>query len=199
VLLDAKDFLFAPRHGLRKPVPPHKVNHRANIAALAKAGATDVVGVCSVGALKTSFHPGMIVVPEDYVSFGDVPTFFDKEAKHMTPSLDNALRRLIVSCGERLRLEMFDGGVYVQTRGPRLETKAEVRFLATLGDVVGMTMASEATLAQEAGLAYAGVCSVDNYAHGIVDKPLNFEEVIKTSREKQAKMMKLVDEVVKSR
>ena len=33
-------------------------------------------------------------------------------------------------------------GTYVQTVGPRFETKAEVRFLKQLGDIVGMTGAS---------------------------------------------------------
>lgn len=50
--------------------------------------------------------------------------------------------------------------VYVQTRGPRFETVAEVRFLATLGHIVGMTGAHEATYCQERGLRYASVCMV---------------------------------------
>jgi len=32
-----------------------------------------------------------------------------------------------------------DGGVYLQSMGPRFETKAEIRFMSTVGDVVGMT------------------------------------------------------------
>ena len=51
--------------------------------------------------------------------------------------------------------------------GPRLETAAEVRLLATFGEVVGMTFAHEATLCNEARLPVAALCSVDNMAHGL--------------------------------
>jgi 5'-methylthioadenosine phosphorylase len=66
--------------------------------------------------------------------------------------------------------------VYAQTRGPRFETPAEVRLLATHADLVGMTVASEAHLAKEAGLAYAAVCKVDNLGNGLEGDPLTIEE-----------------------
>ena len=70
----------------------------------------------------------------------------------------------------------MDGGVYVETRGPRLETRAEIRWLATLGDIIGMTAASEATLFQERDLRYAMLGIVDNFANGLTGEPLTFEE-----------------------
>ena len=72
--------------------------------------------------------------------------------------------------------ELIDGGVYAHTIGPRFETPAEVRALARVADVVGMTLAAETVLAREAGLAYAAVCSVDNLANGIADEALTVEE-----------------------
>jgi len=76
--------------------------------------------------------------------------------------------------------------------GPRLETKAEVAMIAQFGDVVGMTMAHEATLCQELGLAYASICSVDNYAHGIIDEPLREEEIARRARENAAQIEKVL-------
>jgi len=67
-------------------------------------------------------------------------------------------------------------GTYVQTLGPRFETKAEVRYLAQLGDIVGMTGADEATLCKEAGLPYASICMVDNYANGAAPHTLTYSE-----------------------
>ncbi len=61
----------------------------------------------------------------------------------------------------------WQDGVYVNTRGPRFETKAEVRHFTTIGDVVGMTAAHEAGLAKELGLRYAAVCIVDNVCNGL--------------------------------
>ena len=69
------------------------------------------------------------------------------------------------------------GGVYIQTIGPRLETKAEINLLKRYGHVVGMTMASEATLCMERELAYASICSVDNYCNGVLKEPLTMEEI----------------------
>ncbi len=71
---------------------------------------------------------------------------------------------------------MVDGGVYTQTRGPRFETPAEVRALARVGDLVGMTIAAECILSKEVGLAYAAVCVVDNLANGLDAAPLTVEQ-----------------------
>jgi purine nucleoside phosphorylase len=75
------------------------------------------------------------------------------------------------------------GGVYIQTTGPRLETKAEIEMLKAFGDVVGMTMASEATLAKELGLPYASICSIDNFCHGITETPLKEQEILSSARQ----------------
>jgi purine nucleoside phosphorylase len=65
-------------------------------------------------------------------------------------------------------MSFHDGGVYVQTAGPRFETPAEVRMLRTFGDVVGMTGASEAVSCGELGIPYMQVCFVDNLANGLI-------------------------------
>jgi 5'-methylthioadenosine phosphorylase len=72
-------------------------------------------------------------------------------------------------------LYLYDGGVYVQTVGPRFETPAEVRMLRTLGDVVGMTGASEAVCCGELGIAYMQICMVDNMANGLLSEAAQLE------------------------
>ena len=64
-------------------------------------------------------------------------------------------------------MRIRDGGCYTQSKGPRFETKSEIRFYQDYGDVVGMTTASELTLLQELNLDYACICMVDNMAHGV--------------------------------
>jgi 5'-methylthioadenosine phosphorylase len=71
---------------------------------------------------------------------------------------------------------LHDGGVYWQVIGPRLETAAEIRVFAQHADVVGMTMASECTVAGELGLRYASVCAVDNLANGVGEHQLTWNE-----------------------
>ena len=80
------------------------------------------------------------------------------------------------------------GGTYAQTIGPRFETPAEVRALAEVADMVGMTVAAEAVLAGEAALAYAVVCTVDNLANGIEDKALTVAEY-RRGRDRTAKTL----------
>ncbi len=186
---------FIPRHGLKENTPPHKINHHANITALKKISVSHVIGICSVGSLHRKYAPGSITVPSDYLALTQIPTFFDDATNHITPSLDYELNQLIVECASNLKLKVFEGGVYVETSGPRLETKAEVRFLSTIGDFVGMTLASEATLAQEAGLTMSGICSVDNYANGVVGEKLDFKEVVGKASENSEKVFSIVSYV----
>jgi purine nucleoside phosphorylase len=170
------EHLFLQRHGI-PPLPPHRINHRAHTWALKTLNATQVVAVNSVGSLKLKIKPAMILLPHDFISLWDVPTMFDHEMRFTIPEMDEGLRnRLADLCGQ-LGVNVVDRGVYVQTRGPRLETKAEVHYLRNLGDIVGMTMASEATLCMESDLPYASLCSIDNYCNGISKIPLTMEEI----------------------
>src|SRR5216110_3569421 len=174
---------FLPRHGKDHRIPPHKLNHRANLWALKEIGATYVIGTSSTGSLKKAIRPGSFVVPDDFVGFWDIPTYYDDRVVHSTPSLDASLRAALSEAAKDAKAVVQDRGVYVQTTGPRLETRAEIAFFKKIGDVVGMTMASEATLASELGLPYASLCTVDNFCNGIVDEPLTFEKIRETQRQ----------------
>jgi 5'-methylthioadenosine phosphorylase len=189
--LRGKDMVFLPRHG-PQGIPPHRINHRANIYALKKLGVPEVVGVNSVGSLREELSPGSIVIPHDYLNPWGILTFYEHQAVHITPVLDAGLRERLIHAASGTGVNVAQEGIYIQTIGPRLETKAEIAMLRGFGDVVGMTMAHEATLCQEVGLAYASICSVDNYCHGIIDTPLTAEEITKRARENAATINKTV-------
>jgi 5'-methylthioadenosine phosphorylase len=162
------------RHGPGRPVPPHAINHRANLSALAGLGFTDVVSLNSVGSLRRELPPGTLVSCSDYVCLQQPPaTFFDAELKGGAPGIAN---NLIPGLVERLAPEFTvqTGQVYVQTAGPRFETKAEIRILRQWGDVVGMTAAHEADLCAEIGLRYNSLAIVDNYANGLEGTGIDF-------------------------
>jgi len=170
------------RHGREKNVPPHMINHRANIWALREIGASRILSTTSVGSLKLAIKPPTIVVPDDYVCFSDVQTFFDEKIVHITPGMDGGLRKLALASAKKLKIPARDGGVYVQTSGPRLETPAEIRVLKDWGDLIGMNMASEATLAREVGLAYANISSVDNYGNGLSKVAPTYEAIVANAK-----------------
>jgi 5'-methylthioadenosine phosphorylase len=58
-------------------LPPHRIGHRANIAALKELGVSRIVAVNSVGSLTFSLEPGTLLVPDDFVSPWHIETFFD--------------------------------------------------------------------------------------------------------------------------
>ncbi len=178
---------FVARHGRGHAIPPHRVNHRANLWALKNAGVTGVLATSSVGSLKPAVRPGTFVVPHDYVAFWSVPTFFDEEVRHVTPTMDDRLRKVLLAAARKARARASGRGVYVQATGPRLETRAEIAFFRRLGDVVGMTVASEATLAAELELPYAALCSVDNYCNGIGLAPLTYSAIVRTQEKNAAR------------
>jgi len=182
---------FLSRHG-PEGIPPHRINHRANVYALKKMEVTEVIGVNSVGSLKEELPPGLLVIPHDYLSPWGILTFYEHQVVHITPSLDAALRARLIQGAEGAGVTYVKEGVYIQTIGPRLETKAEIAMLRNFGHVVGMTMAHEATLCQEVGLAYASICSVDNYCHGIIDKPLTEKEIADKARENAGAIHKVL-------
>lgn len=169
---EGEGFVFLARHGVGSYRAPHRIPHAAHALALEALGVGAVVGLNSAGALDPALAPGSVVVPDDYLSVHPPPTLAGDARLHIVPELDPGLRRLLLRAGGP---DAVDGGVYVQTSGPRFETRAEIRWLRTVGDVVGMTAASEATLCQELGLRYAMLSVVDNYAHGVVETSLTFE------------------------
>lgn len=180
-MLLIEKFAFIPRHGIQGKVPPHKINHPANIFGFMEKGITKIIGVNSVGSLKREISPLSILIPHDYINLWDIATYYDEKIVHIIPGLDEKLRQNLLSLAKKYGLKVIEKGVYIQTIGPRLETKAEIDLIKNFGDVVGMTMANEATLAKELGLSYASICTVDNYAHGVGDKPLTSETIIKNA------------------
>jgi 5'-methylthioadenosine phosphorylase len=180
-LLKAGNVYFVPRHGEGNNVPPHKINHRANMSALKKLGVKKIISVNSCGSLKPRIKPPVIIVPNDYICFSDT-TFFDKEIKHISPGLDELLRGLIIRTAKRIKIKTISKGVYFQTTGPRFETKSEIAMLSRFADVVGMTMANEATLAKELGLSYASICSVDNYANGVKNEKIDYDTFLANTK-----------------
>jgi len=163
-------FLFVPRHGKYRNIPPHRINHKANIMAFEENGVEEIISITSVGSLKKEIPPASLIIPDDYINLWNIPTYLDSEIMHITPCLDESLRKKTMSIAEKLNINVIGKGTYVQTTGPRLETRAEVNLLKDYADIVGMNMASEATLAKELELRYANISSVDNYAHGVVDE-----------------------------
>jgi 5'-methylthioadenosine phosphorylase len=185
------DHVLLNRHGFGAPLPPHAINYRANIRALADLGFRDVVSLNSVGSLRPDLPPGSLVSCADYVALQQGPaTYFDDELKGGAPGIANNLVPVIVA-GLAGEFQIQTGKVYVQMRGPRFETKAEIRIIKDWGDVVGMTLAHEADLCTELGIHYNSLAIVDNYANGLLVDGIDFAKFKDLVKDNQAKVNRL--------
>jgi 5'-methylthioadenosine phosphorylase len=189
-----EEFFFLARHGAGHTLPPHRINHRANIAALASLRVTAIYATAAVGSLRLALAPGHFVIFDDFIDMtkGEVMTFFSApgQVRHtdMGEPYSQDLRRRLLTTAAGVGATVHSKGTYVCVSGPRYETPAEIKMMGGWGgDVVGMTSAPEAILAREAGIPYAGVGIITNYGTGLVaGRTLSHTEVeaqMATSRE----------------
>jgi 5'-methylthioadenosine phosphorylase len=172
--LDGRRALHVRMHGWR-PGVERGVASRQVFSVLNDAGVRRIVSEAGVGSLNHLLDPGDLVVCDDFVDLttaragqgvvgGHLLIMRDALCPTVRTALGAAARR---RTGDR---RVFERGVYVVTEGPRFETPAEVRFLQTLGDVVGQSLSPEAWLAREIGACYAALQIVVNYGEGIVEE-----------------------------
>ncbi|HUN55630.1 MAG TPA: MTAP family purine nucleoside phosphorylase [Smithella sp.] len=187
------------RHGndTQNYILPHLINYRANLKALKDTGVTEIVSINSTGSLKKNLRPGMLVVPDDFMTLTATPTIHKNRPVHITPSLNENMRQKIIKAAQETGLPVIEKGTYWQTQGPRLETKAEIRMMTHFADIVGMTMANEAVIAMELDIPYACVCSVDNFGNGLLDEPLGMEEILEGTRKNADLMSRLLKSYLK--
>ncbi|MGR8918060.1 MAG: S-methyl-5'-thioinosine phosphorylase [Gammaproteobacteria bacterium] len=182
-VLNGTPMLFLARHGEDHRLPPHKVNYRANVAALSELGASAIVGTAAVGGIGPA--TGAVVVPDQIIdyTYGREHTYSDGGAGHplhvdFTEPYDASLRAKLISAAAAAGVDVVDGGVYGATQGPRLESAAEVDRLERDGcTIVGMTGMPEAALARELDIPYVNVSLVVNAAAGRSSGPITMAEI----------------------
>lgn len=176
-MTDVDGTIVLQRHGLDEWSPPHRIDHRVHLHALLAADVDRVVALSSVGSLRTDWTVGTCVNIDDFYAPATTLAFYDDYRSHTVPRFDPDWRTTVGTAWiDTTPTPLEDGGVYAQTSGPRFETPAEVRALANVADLVGMTIASECMLATEVGLPYAAIAVVDNLANGLGAVPLTMDE-----------------------
>ena len=173
------DAVYLQRHGADGYVLPHRIDHLANMRSLAQVGCDRVLALGSVGGLHRELVPGTFVCPDDFIALDAGPAAVEDERAHSVPGFDpDWRRRVLLAWRDRVGSEIVDAGAYWQTRGPRLETPAEIGLMAPHAQLVGMTIASECIAACALGLSYAAICIVENLANGVGERELTVEELL---------------------
>ncbi|MEJ2026563.1 MAG: S-methyl-5'-thioadenosine phosphorylase [Limibacillus sp.] len=185
--LDGQKLVFLPRHGRGHRIPPSRLNFRANIDALKRAGATEILSLSAVGSLKEELAPGTFVIVDQFIdrTFAREKSFFDSGLVAHVSLADPVCARLgdaMEAVAKELSLPHARGGSYLVMEGPQFSTRAESELYRQWGcSVIGMTNMPEAKLAREAELCYATIAMVTDYDcwhpdHGDV----TVDEVIRT-------------------
>lgn len=141
----------------------------------------------AAGGINTSYYQGQLVVISDHINLtGNNPLvgpndprfglrFFD-----MSEAYSKRLRGHARAAAQALGLATGEG-VYLGLSGPSFETPAEIRAFRTMGaDLVGMSTVHEVIAARHMGMEVLGISCVTNMAAGVLDQPLNHEEVLET-------------------
>jgi len=181
--LDGHRVAFLARHGEGHSLPPHKVNYRANLAALKALGVQRVLALNTVGGITERFGPRVLACPYQLIDYtwGRISTICEEEGTDVLhvdfgEPYTRSLRQGVIGAAAKAGVALVDGGCYGATQGPRLETRAEIVRMRRDGcDLVGMTGMPEAGLAREMGLDYACLAIVANWAAGAGPDP---DEVI---------------------
>ena len=157
----------------------------------------------AAGGANKDFKPGDLMIITDHINLsGNNPLIGTNDNRIGTifPDMSSAYTKeyieLARKCADKLNIKVQEG-VYAFFSGPTYETPAEVRMATILGaDAVGMSTAPEVIVASHSNLKVVGISCITNMAAGILDQPLNHEEVIETTQKVQSEFLSLVKTIV---
>lgn len=173
------------------------------VRVLARLGCSALVVTNAAGAINTDFAAGELMLISDHINLQGTnaclganldelgPRFFD-----MTYAYDRDYRGLAREAAARRGVVLREG-VYAGVLGPSYETPAEIRMLAAMGaDAVGMSTVPEVTAANHLGMRAVGISCLSNMAAGVLDAPLDHDEVMRTAARVREAFTALIDELV---
>src|SRR5579871_173555 len=173
------------------------------VRVMGRLGVKAVILTNAAGGINLEYKQGCLVLLSDHINlqgrnplvgpnderFG--PRFPDMTRAHHRPYREAAREE-----ARRLGLTCFEG-VYAALLGPNYETPAEIRFLRTIGaDVVGMSTVAEVIVARQMGIKVLAISCVTNMAAGILDQPINHEEVLETGERVKGQFIALLRAVI---
>lgn len=150
-------------------------------------GIKSIVLTNAAGGINIGFDQGSLMIISDHLNLmstnpllGPADERFGARFPDMSEVYSRAFQEIAVAEANALGLELRRG-VYAAMSGPSYETPAEVRMLRTLGaDAVGMSTVPEAIVARQMGISVLGLSCITNMAAGVVDQPINHQEVMET-------------------
>ncbi|MFO7721827.1 MAG: S-methyl-5'-thioadenosine phosphorylase [Bacteroidales bacterium] len=206
--IEGKEVAILSRHGREHTIPPTQINNRANIHAFRELGCEAILVVTACGSLREEIGRGHLVIPDQFIDFTKhrISTFFESfsggDLKHtpMADPFNQSLREKLIHCADEMALTYHPTGTVVTIEGPRFSSRAESLMFRLMGaDVINMTTAPEAILANEAGIPYAAIAMSTDYDCWKTDEaPVSWEEVLKVFHENVSKVTSLLLATIRS-
>lgn len=155
------------------------------------------------GGMNPQWSRGDIMVIEDHINLlGDNPLIGknDDRLGDRFPDMSEPYSRELIALAQRVALDEkipLQKGVYVAVPGPNLETKAEYRFLRTIGaDVVGMSTVPEVIVGVHAKMKIVGFSVITDMCLPDHLEPASLADIIATANEAEPKLRRLVRRLI---
>ena len=168
-------------------------------------GAELLITSNACGGMNPKYALGDIMVIEDHINLMSGNPLVGVNDEKLGPQFPDMCRPydpvLIDRALEIARRENFAAhkGVYVAVTGPNLETRAEYRFLRTIGaDVVGMSTVPEVIVAAHAGMRVLGLSIVTDICLPDALEPADIDTILATAAAAEPKLRKIVQGILSS-
>jgi len=197
---------FLPRHGPHHRLPPHSINYRANVWAMAQLGVTRLIAPTAAGSLQPHVKPGEFVVCDQFIdrTYAREQTFYDGPRVVHVSSADPycpELRGQSIEVGRALGITVHERGTVVVVQGPRFSTRAESKWYSREGwEVINMTQYPEVVLARELAMCYVNIALITDYDVGLEGEggiqPVSVAEVVQVMNANNDHVRRLIQELV---
>lgn len=157
----------------------------------------------AAGGMNPLFAKGDIVLITDHINLlGSNPLIGanDEEFGPRFPDMSEPYTNELITLAEKVAIDLkfrLQKGVFVAMTGPTLETRAEYRFLRTIGaDVVGMSTVPEVIVAVHQSMRVLGFSIMTDECFPDALKPVSLQEVIAVANQAEPKLTAIMKEVV---
>ncbi len=199
--LNGAEVIMIARHGRKHEFSPSQVNYQANIRALKDQGVTHILATTACGSLREEIGRGDFVILDQFIDLTRhrKTTFFDTfedGPRHtsMAEPFDVHLRHALLETAAELKLNAHARGTVVTIEGPRFSSRAESHMYRLWGaDVINMSIAPEAILANEIGIPYAAVAMSTDYDCWKDDEaPVTWDDILAVFEKNASNVKKLL-------
>ncbi len=170
---------------------------------LGRMGIRALILTNAAGGINVDYGQGALVILRDHINLqGQNPLVGANDERlgprfpDMSYTYSKRYREIALEEAKKLSISPCEG-VYAGLLGPSYETPAEIRYLRTIGaDLVGMSTVPEAIAARHMGINVLAISCVTNMAAGILDQPLDHEEVLQVGRRVMGQFIALLRAVL---